>query len=87
MNDDTGDGSSEFKATLTHHSYSELILWPWGHCTDCQSPDHYQLEYHGQQMADMTQYAIYNRHPFIQLLVTFVIGITEFTAHTATPQK
>lgn len=57
MNDDTGDGSSEFKATLTHHSYSELILWPWGHCTDCQSPDHYQLEYHGQQMADMTQYA------------------------------
>lgn len=57
MNDDTGDGSSEFKATLTHHSYSELILYPWGHCTDCQSPDHEQLKYHGQQMADMTQYA------------------------------
>ena len=57
MNDDTGDGASEFKSTLTHHSYSELILWPWGHCTDCQSPDHAQLEYHGQQMADMTQYA------------------------------
>ena len=57
MNDDTGDGASEFKSTLTHHSYSELILWPWGHCTDCQSPDHEQLEYHGQQMADMTQYA------------------------------
>ena len=57
MNDDTGDGASEFKSTLTHHSYSELILWPWGHCTDCESPDHAQLEYHGQQMADMTQYA------------------------------
>ena len=57
MNDDVGDGSSEFKTTLTHHSYSELILWPWGHCTDCQSPDHSQLEYHGQKMADMTQYA------------------------------
>jgi hypothetical protein len=57
MNDDTGDGSSEFKSTLTHHSYSELILWPWGHCADCQSPDHAQLQYHGQQMADMTQYA------------------------------
>ena len=57
MNDDTGDGASEFKATMTHHSYSELILWPWGHCTDCQSPDHDQLEYHGQQLADMTQYA------------------------------
>jgi hypothetical protein len=57
MNDDTGDGSSEFKATITHHSYSELILYPWGHCTDCESPDHEQLKYHGQQMADMTQYA------------------------------
>ena len=57
MNDDTGDGASEFKSTLTHHSYSELILWPWGHCTDCQSPDHEQLRYHGQMMADMTQYA------------------------------
>ena len=56
MNDDTGDGASEFKSTLTHHSYSELILWPWGHCTDCESPDHSQLEYHGQQMADMTLY-------------------------------
>jgi hypothetical protein len=57
MNDDTGDGSSEFKATITHHSYSELILYPWGHCTDCESPDHEQLKYHGQQMADMTEYA------------------------------
>ena len=57
MNDDDGDGASEFKSTLTHHSYSELILWPWGHCTGCESPDHAQLRYHGQQMADMTQYA------------------------------
>jgi len=57
MNDDTGDGASEFKATITHHSFSELILYPWGHCTNGQSPDHEQLKYHGQQMADMTQYA------------------------------
>ena len=57
MNDDVGDGSSEFKATLTHHSYSELILYPWGHCTGCESPDHEQLKYHGAQMAEMTQYA------------------------------
>jgi hypothetical protein len=57
MNDDVGDGSSEFKATLTHHSYSELILYPWGHCTGCESPDHAQLRYHGQKMADMTDYA------------------------------
>ena len=57
MNDDVGDGQSEFRATLTHHSYSELILYPWGHCTGCESPDHQQLKYHGAQMAEMTQYA------------------------------
>ena len=39
MNDDDGDGASEFKSTIPPHSYSELILWPWGHCSDCQSPD------------------------------------------------
>ncbi len=57
MNDDNGDGASEFKATLTYHSYSELVLYPWGHCTNCQSPDHDQLVFHGDQMATMTDYA------------------------------
>ena len=33
MNDDDGDGASDYKATLTYHSYSELVLYPWGHCT------------------------------------------------------
>ena len=56
MNDDSGDGASEFRATLTHHSFSELILYPWGHCADCQTPDHDQLIYHGDQLAEMTQY-------------------------------
>lgn len=56
MNDDNGDGASEFKATLTYHSFSELVLYPWGHCTNCQSPDHDQLVYHGDQMATMTDY-------------------------------
>ena len=56
MNDDNGDGASEFKTTLTWHSYSELVLYPWGHCTNCQSPDHEQLIYHGDKMAAMTQY-------------------------------
>jgi len=56
MNDDTGDGASEFKATLTFHSYSELVLYPWGHCTSCESPDHEQLIYHGDMMATMTDY-------------------------------
>ena len=56
MNDDTGNGASEFRATLTHHSYSELILYPWGHCADCETPDHQQLMYHGDQLAEMTDY-------------------------------
>ncbi|MBT5594078.1 MAG: hypothetical protein HOH79_03360 [Euryarchaeota archaeon] len=56
MNDDNGDGESEYKATLTFHSYSELVLYPWGHCTGCQTTDHEQLIYHGDQMAEMTQY-------------------------------
>ncbi len=56
MNDDNANGASEFKATLTFHSFSELVLYPWGHCTNCESPDHEQLIYHGDQMAEMTQY-------------------------------
>gem|GEM_PF-62554 len=56
MNDDDGDGASEFKATLTWHSYSELVLYPWGHCSGCETPDHAQLIYHGDKMAEMTHY-------------------------------
>jgi len=56
MNDDDGNGASDFAATLTWHSFSELILYPWGHCTDCETPDHAQLIYHGDKMAEMTTY-------------------------------
>ena len=56
MNDDDGDGSSDFRATLTWHSFSELVLYPWGHCTDCETPDHAELIYHGNMMAEMTTY-------------------------------
>ena len=56
MNDDVGNGASEFKSTITHHSYSELILYPWGHCTDCETTDHDQLVYHGDKLAEMTDY-------------------------------
>ena len=56
MNDDVGNGASEFKSTLTHHSYSELILYPWGHCTGCETTDHDQLVYHGDKLAEMTDY-------------------------------
>jgi len=57
MNDDDGDGSSEFKTTITWHSYSELVLWPWGHCIDCITPDDVYLIYHGNILAQMTDYA------------------------------
>ena len=56
ITDDDGDGASDYKATLTYHSYSELVLYPWGHCTGCQTVDHDQLVYHGDQMAEMTDY-------------------------------
>lgn len=56
MNDDNGDGASEFRSTLTFHSYSELVLYPWGHCTGCESPDHQQLIYHGDVLAEYTDY-------------------------------
>ena len=57
MNDDDGDGASDFKSTLTWHSFSELVLWPWGHCTNCDNPDQEYLEYHGNVMGEMTNYA------------------------------
>ena len=56
MNDDDGNGASDFAATLTWHSYSELVLYPWGHCTNCQTDDHLELIYHGDKMAEMTTY-------------------------------
>ena len=57
MNDDDMNGASDFKSTLTWHSFSELVLWPWGHCTDCYTPDDEFLVYHGQMMGQMTDYA------------------------------
>ena len=30
MNDDDGDGASDFAITLSWHSFSELVLYPWG---------------------------------------------------------
>ena len=87
MNDDDGDGASDYKATLTYHSYSELVLYPWGHCTGCQTVDHDQLVYHGDQMAEMTDYTNMQSSIFIQQLEISVIGITEYTALTVTPWK
>ena len=57
MNDDDMNGASDFKSTLTWHSFSELVLWPWGHCSDCYTTDDEYLVYHGQKMGQMTDYA------------------------------
>ena len=56
MNDDDGDGASDFAITLSWHSFSELVLYPWGHCTGCETDDHLELIYHGDKMAEMTSY-------------------------------
>jgi len=56
MNDDDGDGKSDFKAALSWHSFSNLVLYPWGHCTNCETEHHNQLVYHGDVMAEMTEY-------------------------------
>ena len=56
MNDDDGDGASDYKAIMNYHSYSELVLYPWGHCSGCYTTDHDQLVFHGDQMATMTDY-------------------------------
>jgi len=56
MNDDDGDGASDFAATLTWHAYSDLVLYPWGHCQGCSTTDEAELIYHGAVMAEMTNY-------------------------------
>jgi hypothetical protein len=56
MNDDNDNGGSDFPVTLTWHSFSELILYPWGHCQNCDNPDQAQLKYHGDVMATMSNY-------------------------------
>ena len=87
MNDDDGDGASDYKATLTYHSYSELVLYPWGHCTGCQTVDHDQLVYHGDQMAEMTDYTNMQSSDLYPTTGDFVIGITVFTALIVTLWK
>jgi len=33
-NDDDGDGRTDFVVSLSFHSFSELVLYPWGYTTD-----------------------------------------------------
>jgi len=43
------DPAYDFKAVITYHSYSQLILWPWGY-TNAEAPDNYKLSFIGEQM-------------------------------------
>ena len=40
---------------ITLHSYSELVIWPWG-WTDADSPNHLQLQTLGRRLAYFTDY-------------------------------
>jgi len=45
------DPSIDFKAMITYHSYSQLVLYPWGY-TYANAPDHYRLSYFAKQIKD-----------------------------------
>ncbi len=54
--DDTDSAPADTTGLLiTLHSYSELVLWPWG-WTDLDSPNHDQLQTLGRRMAYFTDY-------------------------------
>lgn len=44
-----------FVSSLSFHSYSELVLWPWGYTYD-PSPDEATLKQHGDAMATLNGY-------------------------------
>jgi len=42
-----------FTAAISFHSYSELILWPWGYTNKFQSKDHETFSTHGKKMGEL----------------------------------
>lgn len=44
-----------FVTSLSFHSYSQLVLWPWGFTYD-PTPDDAVLKHHGEKMAALTGY-------------------------------
>jgi carboxypeptidase T len=45
-----------FKAAVSFHSYSELILWPWGYTNKIQTTDHDIFRLHGNKMGEIMGY-------------------------------
>lgn len=45
-----------FVASVSFHSYSELVLWPWGYTTSIQAKDHNIFKKYGEKMAEIMDY-------------------------------
>ncbi len=45
-----------FKTAVSFHSYSELILWPWGYTNKIQTTDHNIFKRHGDNMGRIMGY-------------------------------
>jgi len=43
----------EFNAVISYHSYSELVLWPWGYSGTSRAPDDTMFRRVGTRMANM----------------------------------
>ena len=45
-----------FKTAVSFHSYSELVLWPWGYTSKIQSKDHNIFAKYGKKMGEILGY-------------------------------
>jgi carboxypeptidase T len=45
-----------FVASISFHSYSELVLWPWGYTTSIQAKDHTIFKKYGDKMGEIMDY-------------------------------
>jgi hypothetical protein len=46
----------KFDTAVSFHSYSELVLWPWGYTGKIKSKDHQVFEKHGKAMGQILGY-------------------------------
>jgi carboxypeptidase T len=45
-----------FVGSISFHSYSELVLWPWGYTTNVKAKDHDDLKQIGEGMGEIMDY-------------------------------
>ncbi|MBT3785407.1 zinc carboxypeptidase [bacterium] len=45
-----------FKTAVSFHSYSELVLWPWGYTSSIQAADHDIFALYGNEMGEIMDY-------------------------------